>query len=184
MNDLVVRSQATAARFLDTPQLADRWAHVRAVGARVAEIADAAGIASPERELIAAAGVLHDVGYAPDLAVTGFHPLDGARFLQGSAFPARLVALVAHHSGARFEAAERGLLAELETFPLEDETAMDILVAADLTTGPRGQRLTFQERFDDILVRYPPDSVVHRAMTRAQPVLAAHLERLGLPITR
>jgi hypothetical protein len=118
------------------------------------------------------------------LAITGFHPLHGARFLQDAGFPARLVALVAHHSGARFEAAERGLLAELESFPLDDGTAMDILVAADLTTGPRGQSLTFEERLDDILVRYPPGSVVHRAMTRARPALAAHLERLGLPLTR
>jgi hypothetical protein len=27
--------------------------------------------------------LLHDIGYAPDLVITGFHPLDGARFLRG-----------------------------------------------------------------------------------------------------
>jgi len=44
----------------------------------------------------------------------------GARHLDRSGFPARLVALVAHHSGARFEAAERGLLGDLDPYPLED----------------------------------------------------------------
>jgi hypothetical protein len=29
--------------------------------------------------MLVAAAILHDVGYAPDLATTGFHPLDAAR---------------------------------------------------------------------------------------------------------
>ncbi|MEU5430196.1 HD domain-containing protein [Streptomyces olivoreticuli] len=38
-----------------------------------------------DAELLEAAAVLHDVGYAPDLAQTGFHSLDGARYLRGVA---------------------------------------------------------------------------------------------------
>ena len=34
-------------------------------------------------ELLVAAAVLHDVGYAPTVALTGFHPLDDARYLAG-----------------------------------------------------------------------------------------------------
>jgi hypothetical protein len=68
--------------------------------------------------------------------------------------------LVAHHSGARFEAAERGLTAELDVDPLEHSAVADALMAADLTTGPAGERLTFDERLDEILTCYPADSVV------------------------
>ena len=60
-----------------------------------------------------AAACWHDLGYAPELVVTGFHPLDGARFLAREGYPARLCALVAHHSAAMFEAEERGLADEL-----------------------------------------------------------------------
>ena len=35
-------------------------------------------------EVLTQAAVLHDVGYAPDVAITGFHPLDGARHLSRS----------------------------------------------------------------------------------------------------
>lgn len=53
---------------------------------------------------------LGNVGYAPDLVVTGFHPLDGARWTRDQGMDARLARLVAHHSCARYEARVRGLL--------------------------------------------------------------------------
>lgn len=56
---------------------------------------------------------LHDVGYAPSLAQTGFHRVDGARFLRARGVPEVVVALVAHHTGAVFEAEQRGLDVEL-----------------------------------------------------------------------
>jgi len=182
VNDLVRRAGEEAAYYLDLPPLAQRWDHVRAVATRAAEIAVA--VDPPDRELLVAAALLHDIGYAPDLVVTGFHPLDGARHVERAGFPARLVALVAHHSGARFEAAERGLLRELEVYPLEDSPVMDALVAVDLTSGPQGQRFSYDERLDEILTRYPVDSVVHRAMSRARPVLAVHLDRVAARVSR
>jgi hypothetical protein len=51
---------------------------------------------------------LHDIGYAPRLVRTGFHPLDGAEWL-ASMGEIRLANLVAHHTGALHEAGERGL---------------------------------------------------------------------------
>jgi HD superfamily phosphodiesterase len=45
--------------------------------------------------LLLAAALLHDVGYAPDIAHTGFHPLDGAWYLREVGAPDRLTALVA-----------------------------------------------------------------------------------------
>jgi putative nucleotidyltransferase with HDIG domain len=56
-------------------------------------------------------GLLHDIGYAPSLVATGFHPVDGARFLRAQGTPEVVVSLVAHHSGAVFEAEQRGLAA-------------------------------------------------------------------------
>ena len=52
-------------------------AHSQGVARMAAEIADAV---PEDADLLSAAAVLHDVGYAPRLAGTGFHPLDGARF--------------------------------------------------------------------------------------------------------
>ncbi len=182
MDDLVSRAVQEAGRFLDTPQLAQRWAHVQAVGGRAAELAEAVDAA--DRQILIAAAWLHDIGYAPELANTGFHPLDGARYLEAAGFGQRITALVAHHSGARFEAAERGLDADLAQYPLEDSPVTDALAAADLTTGPQGQRFSYDERLDEILTRYAVDSTVHRAMSRARPVLAAQVGRVEARLSR
>jgi HD superfamily phosphodiesterase len=67
--------------------------------------------------LLAAAAWLHDIGYAPVLKTTGFHPLDGAQHLRAADWPELVCGLVAHHSGSRFVAHARGLddpLAEFE----------------------------------------------------------------------
>ncbi len=62
-----------------------------------------------------------------------------------------IVNLVAHHSGARFEAAERGMSAQLEEFTFADNPVLDALVTADPTTGPGGERFTYAERITEIL---------------------------------
>ncbi|MGH2544703.1 MAG: phosphohydrolase, partial [Ardenticatenaceae bacterium] len=51
-----------------------RWRHVQGVGAWAAEIS--ARLDGVDDALVASAW-LHDIGYAPDLVMTGFHPLDG-----------------------------------------------------------------------------------------------------------
>jgi HD superfamily phosphodiesterase len=74
-----------------------RWAHSQEVAVRASEI----GRVLNNAELLQAAGVLHDVGCAPRIAATGFHPLDGARFLRDEhGADERLVRLVASHSFA------------------------------------------------------------------------------------
>ena len=70
---------------------------------------------------------LHDIGYAPEVATSGVHPLDGARFLAASGVSKRLVGLVAHHSCAAPEAELRGLAAELAGFDDEHGTVCDAL---------------------------------------------------------
>ena len=156
--------------------LGARWAHVQAVAEQAGRIALAV-LPADERETLIAAAWLHDIGYAPALATTGLHPLDGARHLEALGVDRRLCCLVAHHSGASFEAEERGYAAELAAFEQEDSPVMDALIYADMTTGPAGQRLAFGARIAEILERYPPDHPVHRAISRSRPALAATVER-------
>jgi hypothetical protein len=130
-----------------------------------------------ERDLLVAAAWLHDIGYAPALVATGLHPLDGARHLEALGVDHRLCCLVANHSGATFEAEERGHSAELAAFEREDSPVMDALIYADMTTGPAGQRLTFAARIGEILERYPAGHPVHRAISRSCPTLAAAVDR-------
>ncbi|MDX2644346.1 HDIG domain-containing protein [Streptomyces sp. PA03-1a] len=83
------------------PPLGNRWLHTQAVAARAREVS--AAVPAGERDLLVAAAWLHDIGYAPELRDTGFHPVDGARHLEALGAPGRLVRLVAHHSGAVYK---------------------------------------------------------------------------------
>jgi len=156
--------------------LGNRWAHVQAVAEQASRIAPAV-LPADEREILVAAAWLHDIGYAPALATTGLHPLDGARHLEALGVDRRLCCLVAHHSGAAFEAEERGYSAELAAFEQEDSPVMDALIYADMTTGPAGQLVAFEARITEILERYPPGHPVHRAISRSRPTLAAAVKR-------
>jgi putative nucleotidyltransferase with HDIG domain len=154
--------------------LGDRWLHVQAVANQACRVGLV--LVDEDRDVLVAAAYLHDIGYAPSLNRLGFHPIDGARFLRQHGHE-RLARLVAHHSGARFEAEERGLLNELAAFSVEDGPVLDSLTFADMTTGPAGESMTLQERIGEILRRYPPDDPVYRAIRRAQPLLQAAVDR-------
>ncbi|MBW3604806.1 MAG: HD domain-containing protein [Actinobacteria bacterium] len=173
-----VRSRPDAARKLVEALIAplgDRWCHTRAVARRAAILAR--DLPAADRELAVVAAWLHDVGYAPPLRDTGMHAIDGARFLRALGLEERLCGLVAFHSGAAYEADERGLAAELACFTEERSPVADTVVAADFTTGPQGQRLTVDERIAEILVRYHPGDPVHRAVTRSQGPLRRQVGR-------
>ncbi|MFG2887635.1 HD domain-containing protein [Streptomyces sp. NPDC048297] len=159
-------------------ELPRRWAHTRGVAERATEVQRLLGEAG---DLLVAAATLHDVGYAPRLAVTGFHPLDGARFLRDEhGADERLVRLVANHSFALLEAEERGLRDELASeFPLLDDALLvDALVYCDMTTTPDGGRTSAQERIAEIISRYGADSVVGRFIRRAAPEILSSVQRI------
>ncbi|WP_372479828.1 HD domain-containing protein [Streptomyces griseocarneus] len=167
----VARAELSAA-------LPRRWAHTRGVARRAADLGRILG---DDAELLKAAATLHDVGYAPRLAATGFHPLDGARFLRDEhGADERLVRLVANHSCALLEAEERGLRESLEAeFPLlEEPLLVDALVYCDMTTTPDGDPTTARERVAEILCRYGADSIVGRFIRRASPEIFAAVERV------
>lgn len=176
----IVRAAAGLAEELVSP-LGRRWTHVQAVAARAAELTPASAL--QERPTLLAAAWLHDIGYSPAIADTGLHPLDGARHLLAEGWPPSVVNLVAHHSAARYEAAERGLSHELAEFPFEVSALQDALDTADLTTGPDGRPLTFDERMDEIMQRYPADHLVHRFWLVARPVEAEAVRRTEARLT-
>jgi putative nucleotidyltransferase with HDIG domain len=161
-------------RSLLESELPRRWAHCQGVARQASRISHALG---DHGAVVEPAAWLHDIGYAAPLAHTGFHALDGARYLRDSGVSSRpLWTLVAHHTCAIIEAEERGLDAELSAeFPISDVewTALAALTYCDLTTGPDGQLVDVEQRITEILSRYPPDHVVHRSISRAAPRLRA-----------
>jgi len=139
--------------------LGARWDHVQSVAEQARNVARGTGV---DLDLLVSAAFLHDVGYAPELAVTGFHPLDGARFVRDAGFP-ELARLVAHHTGARNEAALRGLPDLLIKFPFQDSLEQRALTYCDLTTGPTGNPTNVRDRVEEICTRYGPNHVVSKA---------------------
>lgn len=153
--------------------LADRWLHVQAVGQcaeRVAQVVT-------DGDVLVAAAWLHDIGYAPEIAETGFHPIDGARYLQAQCVDKKVVALVAHHSCAHVEAERRGIAELLAEFDRPAGAVADALTYCDMRRGPRGQVLTFEQRLADILERYPSGSVVHESIVQAKDELRGMVVR-------
>jgi len=153
-----------------------RWRHTQSVAARTRHASITVDV--DDRPLLEAAAWLHDVGYGPAIAKTGFHPLDGARYLERHVAPTRLINLVANHSCARFEADERGMLPELQSYELEVGPVADALIWADMTTGPTGQTVTVEERLAEILRRYTAESPVHRAIEEASADIVAAVNRV------
>lgn len=162
--------------------LPSRWGHTQVVAAQARNASITVHI--DDRPLLEAAAWLHDIGYGPEIADTGFHPLDGARYLQSRAAPVRLINLVANHSCARFEADERGMLPELQSYELEVGPVADALIWADMTTGPTGQTVNVEERLAEILRRYTADSPVHRAIEEASADIVAAVSRVQRRLTR
>jgi hypothetical protein len=172
-------------RSLLEVELPRRWAHCQGVARQAVAIG---GVLGDQAGVVEAAAWLHDIGYASPLVVSGFHPLDGARYLRDQGFGDRpLWTLVAHHTCALVEAEERGLGDALAAeFPVGAVNAFAVaaLTYCDMTTGPDGQRIGVDERIAEILDRYPADHVVHRSITRAAPRLRAQTAEVSAVLGR
>jgi hypothetical protein len=148
--------------------LGARWRHTL----RVADCARVVGrvLEHGDADVLVAAAYMHDVGYAPELAETGFHAVDGALFLRAYGHE-RLAGLVAYHSGAEAEAAERGLVGELAEFEDERSVVSRALTFCDLTTESDGHSVKPEERLAAIRRRYGPAAPEVRALDRSGPAL-------------
>jgi HD domain len=161
--------------------LGDRWLHVQGVvkTARwVGEVLD-----EDDRSYLLAAAYLHDIGYAPALVHTGFHPVDGARYIRACGYE-RLAGLVAHHSEACFEARLRGLELALDAFPRERSATADALTYCDLTVGPVGEPVSLHERACDIYSRYAESDIVAQAFRQAMPYFSLAIARTRLRLRK
>ena len=176
MNTLASRA-GQLARALLQESLPRRWAHVQGVAARARSLAPVLGA---DADPLEAAGWLHDIGYAPGLAATGFHPLDGARYLR-DAQPAGtlLCRLVAHHSCAIIEAEERGLADVLSLeFEPAPQALSSVLTYCDMTTSPDGQLVPVERRLAEIHRRYGQGHLVSRSIQRATPMILRAVEQV------
>lgn len=151
-----------------------RWAHVQGVARQARTLRAVAG---SDAELLESAAILHDIGYAPDLVDTGFHPIDGATYLAKMGAPQRLVHLIAHHSFATYEAQLRGLEEELADFEDEHSSIRDALWYCDITTSPDGLEVTAEARIAEIKARYGPGHLVTCFITGATSELMGAVER-------
>jgi HD domain len=155
----------------------DRLAHSRGVAHRAHFLT--LTVEPHQARLLVAAAWLHDIGYAPHLRDTGFHPLDGARHLRAIGWPPAIYNLVAHHSGARFVARVRNLDRELAAYPFSQDAVSDALTVADQTTGVHGESMVPEERMRDMLERHGPDSANALAHPQREPYLRAAAGRVA-----
>jgi putative nucleotidyltransferase with HDIG domain len=169
MKTLASWAEPLARALLHEP-LPRRWAHVQGVAARARSLAPVLGA---DADLLEAAAWLHDIGYAPGLATTGLHALDGARYLRDAQHAdALLCRLVAHHSCAKIEAGERGLADVLGIeFEPAPQVLSTVLTYCDMTTSPDGELVPAEQRLAEIQQRYGPGHLVSRSMQRATPMI-------------
>jgi len=174
MNTLAAWAQ-DLARTLLADDLPRRWAHVQGVAARARTLEPSL---DADAELIEAAAWLHDIGYLPELAATGLHGLDGARYLRDVQHAEPLLCrLVAHHSCAVIEAQERGLAHVLtREFAPPPRPLADALTFCDMTTSPDGDHVQVHNRLAEIHDRYGTGHLVSRSIRRATPLI---LEAVG-----
>jgi HD domain len=166
-NTRMIAWAAKHASSLISP-LGVRWLHTRGVVERAQQVGKA--FDEEQCSLLIAAAYVHDIGYAPELQVTGFHPLDGAYYLLAHN-QTRLASLVAFHSEAQFEARLRGLGTKFNNIPREHSAIADALTYCDMITGPTGLQISFEERLEDIFQRYDESHMVNRAIHQAIPSL-------------
>lgn len=173
--------QATQAKalFLCYFQDGSVYQHVTALASKTqtleAWICEREG--AEEYQLLLASVWLHDIGKARALHASGFHPLDGALYLDALGVQSRLVGLVAHHSGARLQLTGSKLLA-LDAFPREPSSIARYLDALDMSTGPHGEEWSLAVRMQDIQTRYGEASSEYQAALHILPECRKTLEKM------
>lgn len=147
---IVIAAERTARRQLrgDRPRLA----HVEGAARAAAHVSH--GLDDGAASAVVAAAWLHDIGYAPALVRTGFHPLDGALHLASVGWPDDVVRLVAHHSYAAIVAPYFGVADHLTVLDPVGGRAADILTFADIVSGADGRGTTIQRRIEEMRQRH------------------------------
>lgn len=176
-NPRVVGSEAASMADKLLRSVGTRLAHSACVARQVEQVGHL--VDASWQPALHEAAWLHDIGYHERIAFTGFHPLDGARWLQASGWRPETCRLVAWHTAASSEGTLRGLADTLAAeFAPPVSLAAAALTWADLTSSPAGAKWTAHRRVADILRRHPADSVVHRSVVAALPDLRAAVKQI------
>ena len=160
-----------------------RLAHMRDAAAFARDLGASFSLGPEHGRLLERSALLHDIGYAPSLRRFGYHPLDGALFLEEAGEHPWVVEGVLRHSQAdrktdRFE----GVSAEYERRSTLSEAGWLVraVTVADWRAAGVGGRVSFARRFQDIAERNPhnPDKV-RRARVMVDEVRDWFLEWAG-----
>ncbi len=160
-----------------------RLAHMRDAAAFARDLRPVFDLEAGHGTLLERSALLHDIGYAPALRRFGYHPLDGALFLDGQGEHPWVVEGVLRHSQAdrkteRFPGVteEYALRQPLS----EADWLVRAVTVADWRAAGVGGRVSFARRFQDIAVRNPhnPDKV-RRAGVMVGEVRDWFLEQAG-----
>ncbi len=104
---------------------------------------------SPINEDLAfCAALLHDIGYIPEAAHTGFHPLDGYNFLLQRGYP-QLAKLICAHSSSPEEA----LLRNIGPLDESNDIIAKLITFWDVQVKQGGEIVSYTERIRDILAK-------------------------------
>lgn len=153
------------------PKSSKRYQHTLGVVRAMKNLLPHLSIPADWKPLLIQASYLHDIGYSSKLFQYEFHPLDGAIFAAQQNFPKPVVAAVLFHTCA-FELAKEGMHPQIKFFYLkhlplldsQDRQFIDWVTYCDLHTSPTGEKVTLQERLDEILHRYGPQHRVSQIM--------------------
>jgi len=156
--------------------------HVAVEALRARDYAVRLRLPPDDQALCEVCALAHDIGKVDALRTTGtqFHPLDGAAFALARG-ESRLAALVAHHSGARYEAALRELTIP---YPYEDSIVNQIVAVVDASTLQSGLVVPISERLRDIADRYGPESPSVRSMQVFWPELVVAAQAIDPSLLR
>lgn len=158
----------------------DRFSHLHAVWQRAVELRhrDVMCIDAAASNRLELAALLHDVGRALDPFDEEPHGFVGARLLDSLGLH-DVAPLVAHHSGARFEAAARRMSGR-DRWTTEEPDVLAILTYLDRTTSGSGEPVSIAERRHDLSRRYGDDSFQLRNFDATLPEVRRAEQLLGL----
>jgi len=138
----VVAAERLAALLLAGDR--DRLRHVRTAAAAALLVCDT--VAREDVALLLCATVLHDIGYAPAVRSSGFHPFDGGCWLLTEGAPATVAGAVARHSESLLQPGAVASPVDPAALPAAPGPVADAITYADRTTTPDGRRTTLLER--------------------------------------
>lgn len=165
-----------ADAFRATPH---RFRHLHAVWQRAVELRRLGlpWLEPAMSERLELAALLHDVGRALDPDNSEPHGFVGARLLDSVGL-GDIAPLVAHHSGARFEAAARGMSCR-DQWNDDEPDLLAMLTFLDRTTSATGEPVSLAERRRDIAIRHGDGSLQLRIFDATLPEIRRAEELLG-----